>query len=82
MLLPEKKTGLLEDLVVALKEEAYLQNVKNQEEVDLLSLMIVDLSRVSLPLGLNLQVEEQRADQQKESDENQRGGVFLLPGKF
>lgn len=80
MLLQGKKTGLLvEDLAAALKEEAYLQNVINYEEADLLYLMIADQNRVNHPLELSLLVEEQRADQRKGNEENQKGGVFLLP---
>lgn len=59
MLLQGKKTGPLDDLAVAQKEEAYLpNNVKSQEEADPLSLMIVDLNRVNPPLEPGLQLEE------------------------
>lgn len=59
MLLQGKKTGPLEDLAEAQKEEAYLPNhVKSREEADPLSLMIVDLNRVNPPLEPGLQVED------------------------
>lgn len=59
MLLQGKKTGPLDDLAVAQKEEAYLPNsVKSQEEADPLSLMIVDPNRVDPPLELGLLLEE------------------------
>lgn len=59
MLLRGKKTGLLDDLAVAQKEEAYLpSSVKSQEEADPLSLMIADLNRVNPPPEPGLQLEE------------------------
>lgn len=59
MLLQGKKTGPLDDLAVAQKEEAYLPNsVRSQEEADPLSLTIVDLNRVDHPLERGLRLEE------------------------
>lgn len=59
MLLQGKKTGPLDDLAVAQKEEAYLPNsVRSREEADPLSLMIVDLNRVDHPLERGLRLEE------------------------
>lgn len=59
MLLQGKKTGPLDDLAVAPKEEAYLPNsVRSREEADPLSLMIVDLNRVDHPLERGLRLEE------------------------
>lgn len=59
MLLQGKKTGPLDDLAVAQKEEAYLPNsVRSREEADPLSLTIVDLNRVDHPLERGLRFEE------------------------
>lgn len=83
MLLQGKKTGPLDDLAGARKEEAYLpNNVKSQEEADPLSLMIVDLNRVNPPLEPGLQLEEWGVDLQKGKEETRKGGVFLLPGNL
>lgn len=81
MLHQGKKIGLLvRDLAVALKEEVCLQNHGiNQDAADRLSLMIADLNRVNHHLEIGLLVGEQRADQQREKEENRSEGVFLLP---
>lgn len=41
--------------------------------------MIAGLSRVNHHLEIGLLVGEQRADQQREKEENRKGDVFLLP---